>query len=379
MTHLFVLWFALFAAQASTPATPPPSEPPATQPTQQPAPVTPSTPSPDQAAPACNNCPTPAVQHVQPFTAKTHATTVQTRADGTTVTTVTEGQIWHDADGRERSERIRTPPNEAPSHFISIYDPVTRINLSWKVGDPSVPKVVNLTHIQQPVPQPAQSTPITPQTAPSHYPTKSESLPPQTILGFKVLGFRRTLTIPAGVRGSDHDVTITTEYWYAPSLNMQLRNITDDPINGKTTTETTDIQFVDPDPALFQPPDDYQLKEVNPPIPNPDATGTYQSGDGITPPRVLYQPEPKFPKIAKKQKLQGVSMVSIIVDIEGNPRNVHLKRPMATDLDKEHEAAALALDQAALDAVKKYKFKPATIDGKPVPVYLNVEVNFEIF
>jgi hypothetical protein len=39
MTHLFVLWFALFAAQATTPATPPPGEPPATQTTQLPAPT----------------------------------------------------------------------------------------------------------------------------------------------------------------------------------------------------------------------------------------------------------------------------------------------------------------------------------------------------
>jgi protein TonB len=39
----------------------------------------------------------------------------------------------------------------------------------------------------------------------------------------------------------------------------------------------------------------------------------------------------------------------------------------------------LGLDEKAVDAVKQYKFKPATQDGKPVPVQVNLEVNFQIF
>jgi protein TonB len=37
------------------------------------------------------------------------------------------------------------------------------------------------------------------------------------------------------------------------------------------------------------------------------------------------------------------------------------------------------MNQSAVDAVKQYKFKPAMENGRPVSVYLNVEVNFEIF
>jgi protein TonB len=61
-------------------------------------------------------------------------------------------------------------------------------------------------------------------------------------------------------------------------------------------------------------------------------------------------------------------MVSIIVDKNGIPQNVHVTR-----------GVGLGLDEKAVDAVKQYKFKPATENGKPVAVYLNVEVNFEIF
>lgn len=46
---------------------------------------------------------------------------------------------------------------------------------------------------------------------------------------------------------------------------------------------------------------------------------------------------------------------------------------------KAWRKAADGMNQSALDAVTKYKFKPATENGKPVAVYLNVEVNFEIF
>jgi protein TonB len=39
----------------------------------------------------------------------------------------------------------------------------------------------------------------------------------------------------------------------------------------------------------------------------------------------------------------------------------------------------MGLDERALEAVREYKFKPAMENGKPVPVQLNIEVNFKIF
>ena len=46
---------------------------------------------------------------------------------------------------------------------------------------------------------------------------------------------------------------------------------------------------------------------------------------------------------------------------------------------KAWRKAADGMNQSAVDAVKKYVFKPAMENGKPVAVYLNVEVNFVIF
>jgi protein TonB len=39
----------------------------------------------------------------------------------------------------------------------------------------------------------------------------------------------------------------------------------------------------------------------------------------------------------------------------------------------------MGLDEKAVEAVKQYRFKPATEGGEPVPVELNIEVNFKIF
>jgi protein TonB len=39
----------------------------------------------------------------------------------------------------------------------------------------------------------------------------------------------------------------------------------------------------------------------------------------------------------------------------------------------------MGLDEKAVEAVRQYKFKPATKDGKPVKVELSIDVNFQIF
>jgi protein TonB len=96
--------------------------------------------------------------------------------------------------------------------------------------------------------------------------------------------------------------------------------------------------------------------------------GVKQVGGGVIGPVVIYQPEPEFSEEARKAKQMGVVTVSIIVDTNGRPQNVHVTR-----------GVGMGLDEKAMEAVRQYRFKPARENGKPVAVYLNVEVNFEIF
>jgi protein TonB len=145
----------------------------------------------------------------------------------------------------------------------------------------------------------------------------------------------------------------------------------------QATTTTTPINPPAAQPAQPAKP----AAPAGPSIPSPSASPALRVGGGVTSPTILYQPEPEI-SISKDannylKKINGVTTVSLIVDTQGNPANVHISNSIADRADKKYRAVALSLDQAALDAVKQYKFAPATKDGNPVPVYLNIEVDFQ--
>jgi periplasmic protein TonB len=96
--------------------------------------------------------------------------------------------------------------------------------------------------------------------------------------------------------------------------------------------------------------------------------GLYHVGGGVSAPQLVFAPDPEFSDEARRAKYQGVCVVSLIVDTQGNPQRVQVVRHLG-----------MGLDEKAVEAVKQYKFKPATLQGKPVPVEVNIEVNFRIY
>jgi TonB family protein len=96
--------------------------------------------------------------------------------------------------------------------------------------------------------------------------------------------------------------------------------------------------------------------------------GLYHPGGGVSNPVLVYAPDPEFSDEARRAKYQGVCVVGLIVDAQGNPQRVRIVRPLG-----------MGLDEKALEAVRQYKFKPAVFNGKPVPVEINIEVNFRIY
>lgn len=97
--------------------------------------------------------------------------------------------------------------------------------------------------------------------------------------------------------------------------------------------------------------------------------GLYRVGGGISAPSVLFAPEAEFSDEARRAKYQGVCLISVIVDAQGNPVNPRVVRTLG-----------MGLDEKALEAVRKYKFRPAMKDSKtPVPVMINIEVNFRLY
>jgi hypothetical protein len=91
---------------------------------------------------------------------------------------------------------------------------------------------------------------------------KIEDLGTTTILGFQAKGRRIITTIPAGKMGNDQPIVSSQESWVALSLDLgfALKEVRDDPRSGVTTREVTSLSQGEPDPALFQPPDGYEVK-----------------------------------------------------------------------------------------------------------------------
>ena len=91
-------------------------------------------------------------------------------------------------------------------------------------------------------------------------------------------------------------------------------------------------------------------------------------GGRVSAPIPIFSPDPEYSEDDHKAKLQGICVLWLIVGPDGKPRDIRVAR---TPLGH-------GLDEKAMEAVKKWRFKPAYKDGKPVAVQINVEVNFHL-
>jgi TonB family protein len=95
--------------------------------------------------------------------------------------------------------------------------------------------------------------------------------------------------------------------------------------------------------------------------------GAYRIGGGVSAPAIVYKVEPEYSEEARKAKFQGTVVLAIVVDEKGNPRDIRVIRPLG-----------LGLDQKAIEAVEKWRFRPGQKDGRAVPVQATIEVNFRL-
>lgn len=99
------------------------------------------------------------------------------------------------------------------------------------------------------------------------------------------------------------------------------------------------------------------------PVPN----GVYRVGGEVVPPQAIYAPNPQYTKEARKAKLQGTVTLLVIVSADGTPRNIKVEKPLGKGLDEK-----------AIEALRQWKFMPATKNGQPVAVVIKVDVNFRL-
>jgi TonB family protein len=82
--------------------------------------------------------------------------------------------------------------------------------------------------------------------------------------------------------------------------------------------------------------------------------------------RLIYRVEPEYTEDAREKKIAGTVVLTLTVDHEGLPQNIHVKKSLYP-----------SLDQSAIDAAKKMRFEPAMKDGQPVSMWISVEMNFQ--
>jgi TonB family protein len=95
--------------------------------------------------------------------------------------------------------------------------------------------------------------------------------------------------------------------------------------------------------------------------------GAYRIGGGVSAPSLLFKVEPEYSEEARKAKFQGTVVLFVVVDEKGLPQQLRILRPLG-----------LGLDEKAIEAVKKWRFKPGVKDGKAVAVQATIEVNFRL-
>jgi periplasmic protein TonB len=95
--------------------------------------------------------------------------------------------------------------------------------------------------------------------------------------------------------------------------------------------------------------------------------GVFRAGGGVTAPTLIYKVEPEYSEEARKAKFQGTVILYVEVDPTGRAINPKVIRSLG-----------LGLDEKAIEAVRKWKFKPGYKDGKPVTVAATIEVNFRL-
>ena len=95
----------------------------------------------------------------------------------------------------------------------------------------------------------------------------------------------------------------------------------------------------------------------------------YEPGNGVRLPSVIKEVRPYYTEEAKQARLEGTVLLDCVVASSGIPRDIIVAR----SLDD-----VFGLDQAAIEALEQWRFKPGTKDGKAVDVHVHVEMTFTL-
>ncbi|MGI9069985.1 MAG: hypothetical protein ACR2JB_01315 [Bryobacteraceae bacterium] len=226
-----------------------------------------------------------------PYSAQATTQRLQLLADGNRIEQTTSGSVARDSQGRVRRDEalpgLAGNNGDAP-HIVMIDDPVAHVHWTLDAQTKTAVKMPvpggkngGADVFDMAVPPPLGATKtffyisggkaqisgskgqvVTNDSArPDDLDSTKSDLGIQTIEGVPARGTRVTRTIPAGQIGNLQPIVITTESWYSPDLKVLVMSKSNDPRMGETTYKLTNIQRSEPASGLFQPPEDYTVKD----------------------------------------------------------------------------------------------------------------------
>jgi len=167
---------------------------------------------------------------------------------------------------------------------------------------------------------------------------------------------------------ADHDVRLALERWVekgtAPDKLIATKFVDDKPEKGVAMTRPLCAY---PQAATYKGSGEINDAENFECTHDAEVIRTLKD-PGVTAPRALNTPDPTYSKRARKRKIQGTVTLSVIIGTDGRTRDVKVVKSLEPSLDAN-----------AIEAVKTWKFAPATKDGRPVAVQMRLEVDYKLW
>jgi TonB family protein len=119
-------------------------------------------------------------------------------------------------------------------------------------------------------------------------------------------------------------------------------------------------------PQHLDLPEIAPVGDLPPPPPLPPA-GPIEIGGAVVRPVAIDTPQPVYSELARRARIQGVVQLRTVLDATGRVTDVEVVKSLP-----------FGLTEAAVEAVQRWRYRPATLNDKPVAVFLQVTVTFTL-
>lgn len=201
-----------------------------------------------------------------PFSADQRVSTVQHLANGMPLKSEIKGHVYRSAAGVERYEGVMpsTPDRPDPITLAYIIDRAKHsvVLLNFKL------KTATVEHL------PANATVSVKFLPLQQSRTQGQSIKPGDLVTTDIgkrtqgmvtlVGKRISGTIKAGSVGNEQPLVVSEDVWINPQLKLMVNEVEQNPFSGERTFELSNIRGEEPDPALFEIPQGYTVKERTP-------------------------------------------------------------------------------------------------------------------